>query len=69
MTARSLAVNTFTYPREQMVRNVLGALKAMRESIIARQLGADVALSAEELEKGASAQSKARKQPRTHRGR
>jgi AcrR family transcriptional regulator len=51
MTARSLAINTFTYPREQMVRNVLGALKTMRESIIARQLGAHVALTPEEIQK------------------
>ena len=43
MAARSLAINTFTYPREQMVDNVLFTLKAMREDIIARQLGEHVA--------------------------
>jgi AcrR family transcriptional regulator len=40
---RSLAINTFTYPREQMVENVLATLKAMRERIIARQLGEHMA--------------------------
>ena len=39
LAARSLAINTFTYPREQMIKNVLGTLKSMREDIIARQLG------------------------------
>jgi len=43
MTMRSLAVNTFTYPRSQMVENVLFTLKAAREDIIARQLGEHVA--------------------------
>jgi len=43
MAARSLAINTFTYPREQMIANVLGALKRMREDIIARQLGEHMA--------------------------
>jgi hypothetical protein len=40
---RSLAVNTFTYPRSQLVENVLLTLKAVREDIIARQLGEHVA--------------------------
>jgi AcrR family transcriptional regulator len=44
MTMRSLAVNTFTYPRSQMVENVLFTLKSTREDIIARQLGEHVAL-------------------------
>ncbi len=43
LTMRSLAVNTFTYPRSQMVENVLYTLKMMREDIIARQLGEHVA--------------------------
>lgn len=43
LAARSLSLNTFTYPREQMIRNVLGALKDMREDIIARQLGEHMA--------------------------
>ena len=43
MAARSLAINTFTYPREQMIGNVLFTLKTMREDIIARQLGEHVA--------------------------
>jgi AcrR family transcriptional regulator len=43
MTMRSLAVNTFTYPRSQMVENVLLTLKTAREDIIARQLGEHVA--------------------------
>jgi AcrR family transcriptional regulator len=43
MTMRSLAVNTFTYPRSQMVENVLFTLKSAREDIIARQLGDRVA--------------------------
>jgi AcrR family transcriptional regulator len=43
MTMRSLAVNTFTYPRSQLVENVLLTLKAVREDIIARQLGEHVA--------------------------
>lgn len=43
MTMRSLAVNTFTYPRSQMVENVLFTLKSIREDIIARQLGEHVA--------------------------
>jgi hypothetical protein len=43
MAVRSLAINTFTYPREQMVENVLFTLKGMREDIIARQLGEHVA--------------------------
>jgi hypothetical protein len=43
LAARSLAINTFTYPREQMVNNVLGTLKSMREDIIARQLGEHMA--------------------------
>lgn len=51
MTMRSLATNTFTYPREQMVRNALLALKITREHIIADQLGRSKALSIEELAK------------------
>ena len=43
MTMRSLAVNTFTYPRSQLVENVLFTLKTARENIIARQLGEHVA--------------------------
>jgi AcrR family transcriptional regulator len=43
MTMRSLAVNTFTYPRSQLVENVLFTLKSVREDIIARQLGQHVA--------------------------
>ena len=43
LTMRSLAVNTFTYPRSQMVENVLLSLKGAREDIIARQLGEHVA--------------------------
>lgn len=51
MTMRSLALNTFTYPREQMVRGALMTLKTVRENIIANQLGRDKALSAAELER------------------
>ena len=43
LTMRSLAVNTFTYPRSQMVENILQSLKSTREDIIARQLGEHVA--------------------------
>ena len=43
LTMRSLAVNTFTYPRSQMIENVLLTLKAAREDIIARQLGENIA--------------------------
>jgi len=43
MATRSMAINGFTYPREQLIENVLGTLKAMREDIIARQLGEHVA--------------------------
>ena len=61
MAMRSLAVNTFTYPREQLVRNVLNTLKTMRENIIARQLGPHVALSFEEIERETAAVAKGRK--------
>jgi AcrR family transcriptional regulator len=61
MAMRSLAVNTFTYPREQLVRNVLNTLKTMRENIVARQLGAHVALSFEEIERETAAIAKGRK--------
>ncbi len=43
MATRSLAINSFTYPREEMVEDVLGALRWMREDIIARQLGEHMA--------------------------
>ena len=43
LAARSLSINTFTYPREQMIRNVLATLKNTREDIIARQLGEHMA--------------------------
>jgi AcrR family transcriptional regulator len=43
MVMRSLAINTFTYPREKLVENVLASLKRMRENIIARQLGGHMA--------------------------
>jgi AcrR family transcriptional regulator len=39
MTVRSLAIDRITYPNEALVENILGTLKSMRESIIARQLG------------------------------
>jgi AcrR family transcriptional regulator len=64
LTMRSLAVNTFTYPREQLVRNALGALKAMRENIVASQLGRSKALSAEELEQPAVPGARAPKRAR-----
>ncbi len=43
MAVRALAVSTFTYPRPKMVENVLTTLKAVREDIIARQLGEHLA--------------------------
>jgi AcrR family transcriptional regulator len=43
MATRALSINTFTYPREQVLENVLWTLKSMREDIIARQLGERVA--------------------------
>jgi AcrR family transcriptional regulator len=43
MATRSMAINGFTYPREQMIENVLTTLKTMREDIIARQLGEHMA--------------------------
>lgn len=39
MSTRGLSVNTFTYPSPQTAENVLWMLSAMREDLIARQLG------------------------------
>ena len=44
MAARALAINTFTYPRGQIVENVLWTLQSLSEDIIARQLGEHVAM-------------------------
>lgn len=43
MAARALAINTFTYPRGQIVENVLWTLQSLSEDIIARQLGEHIA--------------------------
>ena len=39
MAMRAIAINTFTYPRGQILENVTWVLTSMREDIIARQLG------------------------------
>lgn len=49
MAARALAINTFTYPRGQIVENVQWTLQSLREDIIARQLGERIAERPEPL--------------------
>jgi AcrR family transcriptional regulator len=51
LAAQTLAINRATNPSPQMVQNVLVMLKAAREHIIARQLGPEMALSLEQLER------------------
>lgn len=43
MTTRSLAINTFTYPRGRIVENALWVLRSLREQLIADQLGEHMA--------------------------
>lgn len=62
MAARSLAINTFTYPRGNIVENVQWTLRYMREDIIARQLGEHVAERPEPLD-AASPPRKPKKRP------
>lgn len=49
MAARSLSINKFTHPNQQMSDNVVLVLLNARERIIARQLGEDAAWPAEEI--------------------
>lgn len=42
MAVRSLAIDQHTYSNRQMVENILVALRALREELIAAQLGPDV---------------------------
>lgn len=55
MATRALAINTFTYPSSQVAENVLWTLQAMREDLIARQLGKEHARPPAELPEPAPA--------------
>lgn len=49
MAARSLAINTFTYPRGNIDESVIWMIRNIREDIIARQLGEQAAKRPEPL--------------------
>ncbi len=50
MTARALTIDRSTYPRPEMISNVITALTLQREWIIERQLGRQAALTLEQVE-------------------
>jgi AcrR family transcriptional regulator len=49
MAARALAIDSFSHPNPILLENMLFALKVQRERIIADQLGAEAAMTPEQL--------------------